>query len=98
MTLAGIAKFVIADLTDPKCIPHELMSFVPNLPSVPVLPLLHASQKQEYAMFQDLRRRSHWVMETVRYQDQEALLRSLESTVILPAEQKAKELIATQRK
>ena len=98
MTLAGMAKFVIADLTDPKCIPHELMSFVPNLPSVPVLPLLHASQKQEYAMFQDLQRRCHWVMETVRYQDQETLLRSLESTVILPAEQKAKELIATQRK
>ena len=98
MTLAGMAKFVIADLTDPKSIPHELMSFVEKLPSVPVQPLLLASQKQEYAMFQDLRRRSHWVMETVRYQDQEALLRSLESTVILPAEQKAKELIATQRK
>ena len=98
MTLAAMAKFVIADLTDPKCIPHELMSFVPNLPSVPVLPLLHTSQKQEYAMFQDLQRRCHWVMETVRYQDQETLLRSLESTVILPAELKAKELIATQRK
>ncbi len=98
MTLAGMAKFVIADLTDPKCIPHELMSFVPNLPSVPVLPLLHTSQKQEYAMFQDLQRRCHWVMETVRYEDQETLLRSLELTVILPAELKAKELIATQRK
>lgn len=97
MTLAGMAKFVIADLTDPKSIPHELMSFVRNLPSVPVQPLLLASQKQEYAMFEHLQR-FPWVMETVLYQDQETLLRSLDSTVILPAEQKAKELITTQRK
>lgn len=97
ITLAGMAKFVIADLTDPKSIPHELMSFVEKLPSVPVLPLLLASQKQEYAMFEHLQRYP-WVMETVFYEDLETLLRSLESTVILPAEQKAKELIATQRK
>ncbi len=97
MTLAGMAKFVIADLTDPKSIPHELMSFVEKLPSVPVQPLLLASQKQEYAMFPHLQRYP-WVMETVLYQDQETLLRSLDSTVILPAEQKAKELIATHRK
>ena len=97
MTLAGMAKFVIADLTDPKSIPHELMSFVEKLPSVPVQPLLLASQQQEYAMFPHLQRYP-WVMETVLYQDQETLLRSLESTVILPAEEKAKELIATQRK
>lgn len=97
MTLAGMAKFVIADLTDPKSIPHELMSFVEKLPSVPVQPLLLASQKQEYAMFPHLQRYP-WVMATVLYQDQESLLHSLESTVILPAEQKAEELIATQRK
>ena len=97
MTLAGMAKFVIADLTDPKSIPHELMSFVEKLPSVPVLPLLHASQKQEYAMFEHLHRYP-WVMKTVLYQNQETLLRSLEATVILPAERKAKKLIARQRR
>lgn len=97
MTLAGMAKFVIADLTDPKSIPHELMSFVEKLPSVPVQPLLLASQKQEYAMFPHLQRYP-WVLETVLYQDHETLLRSLETSVILPAEQKAKELLATQRK
>lgn len=95
-TLVGMAKFVIADLTDPKSIPHELMSFVEKFPSVPVQPLLLASQ-QEYAMFEHLQRYP-WVMETVLYQDQDALLRSLESTVILPAEQKAKELISRPRK
>lgn len=97
MTLASMAKFVIADLTDPKSIPHELMSFVEKFPSVPVQPLLLAAQQQEYAMFPHLKRYP-WVMETVLYEDQETLLRSLESTVIFPAEQKAKELIVTQQK
>lgn len=96
MTLAGMAKFVIADITDAKSIPQELMAIVPNLPSVAVQPLLLASQ-QEYGMFEHFKR-FPWVLETVLYQDQETLLRSLESTVILPAEQKAKELLATQSK
>jgi hypothetical protein len=96
MTLAAMAKFVIADITDAKSIPQELMAIVPNLPSVAVQPLLLASQ-QEYGMFEHFKR-FHWVLDTVLYQDQETLLRSLESRVILPVEQKAKELIATQLK
>ncbi|UVT19109.1 MAG: pentapeptide repeat-containing protein [Nitrospira sp.] len=90
MTLAGMARFVIADLTDPKSIPHELMSFVKDLPSVPVQPLLLASQKQEYTMFEHLQRYP-WVLKTFLYQDQHDLITSLESAVIVPAEQKAKD-------
>ena len=96
MTLASMARFVIADITDAKSIPQELMAIVPNLPSVAVQPLLLASQR-EYGMFEHFKR-FPWVLETVLYQNQKTLLHSLESTVILPAEQKAKELIATQRK
>jgi hypothetical protein len=94
-TLAHMARFIIADITDAKSIPQELMALVPNLPSVAVQPLLLASQ-QEYGMFEHFKRYP-WVLETVLYQDQETLLHSLDSTVIIPAEQKAKELVASQR-
>ncbi len=88
-TLAHMARFVIADITDAKSIPQELMAIVPNMPSVPVQPLLLASQ-QEYGMFEHFRS-FPWVLEEVLYDDQQTLLAELSETVIAPAEAKAKE-------
>ena len=92
-TLAHMARFVIADITDANSIPHELLAIVPNLPSVPVQPLLLASQ-QEYGMFEHFRRFPS-VLEPVLYEDQDRMLAAIADMVIGPAEAKAEELTKT---
>jgi hypothetical protein len=57
--LARMARFIIADLTDPSSIPHELEAIVPHL-AVPVQPLLESSSRS-YAMFKDLLK-YEWVL------------------------------------
>jgi hypothetical protein len=89
-TLAHMARFVIADITDAKSIPQELKTIVPNLPSVPLQPLILNSQ-HEYSMFEHFTR-FPWVLPVFRYMDEVSLLQALQEKVIAPAEQKAQEL------
>jgi len=89
-TLAHLARFIIADLTDPSSIPYELATVVPTTP-VPVQPIL-LSGSSEFAMFQDLRRRHHWVLTTHRYDSQMQLIAELGEKVIRPAELKVLDL------
>ena len=89
-TLAHIARFVIADITEAKSIPQELQRIVPNLPSLPVQPLL-LSSAYEYGMFRDLLDYP-WVLEPYRYDSLDELLACLETRVIAPAATKANEL------
>jgi hypothetical protein len=88
-TLAGLARFIIADITDPKSIPQELASIVPNLPSVPVQPLLQTNYAP-WGMYDHIKRYP-WVLPVVIYENQESLLREIELKVIVPAEDKAGE-------
>jgi uncharacterized protein YjbI with pentapeptide repeats len=92
-TLANMVRFIVADGTDPKSIPHELATIVPTT-IVPVKPILLASER-EYAMFGDLQRRYHWVLPTHCYEHQEQLIADLDLCVIRPAAEKAEELRKT---
>ena len=94
-TLAHMARFVIADITDAKSVPQELMRIVPFLPTVPVQPLLLAS-RHEYGMFRDFRLYP-WVLEPFLYNDQSALLAELDERVIAPAEAKARKQVRRQK-
>jgi hypothetical protein len=86
-TLAHLARFIIADITEAKSAPQELQAIVPSLPSVPVQPMLSASDR-EYGMFEHFKRYP-WVLEVYRYTNVEEVIASLEDKIISPAEVKA---------
>ena len=87
--LARMARFIIADLSDPSSIPKELEAIVPSL-AVPVQPLLEGSARP-YAMFKDYWK-YEWVLPVYRYEGLEPLLATLAEKVIAPAEGKVKAL------
>lgn len=87
---ARLARFVIADITDPKSIPLELQAIIPDL-AVPVQPLL-LEGASEFSMFRDLRRKYHWVLQVHICKDPTDLFSSFDENVIAPAVTKANEL------
>jgi uncharacterized protein YjbI with pentapeptide repeats len=88
--LARMAKFIIADVSDAKAVLQELRAIVPDLPSVPVQPIILATQ-EEPGMFDFYRHRPS-VLTVHRYANQEQLLADLGDKVIRPAELKVLEL------
>jgi hypothetical protein len=88
--LARMARFVIADLSDAKSILQELRGIVPDLPSVPVQPLIVIPQ-EEPGMF-DFFRRYPWFLQPYRYESEVRLLANLEKSVVDPAEAMAREV------
>jgi|LGOV01.1.fsa_nt_gb uncharacterized protein YjbI with pentapeptide repeats len=65
--LANISRFVIADLTDAKSIPQELMIIVPTSPSLVIYPIL-AETEREYGMYSFFDNYS-WVKEITKYNE-----------------------------
>jgi hypothetical protein len=89
-TLAHLARFVIADITEPKSIPQELSHIIPFLPSVPIVPLLQVSER-EYGMYEHFISYP-WVQPIYHYRDLDELLYSIQERIIDPAEKKVREL------
>ena len=90
-----MARFIIADLTDPSSIPKELEAIVLISPC-PFSPCLEGASRP-YAMFKD-NWKYDWVLPVYRYEGIEPLLATLGEKVIAPAEAKAKALEERRRK
>ncbi|HEY3379812.1 MAG TPA: hypothetical protein VGL77_20250 [Armatimonadota bacterium] len=90
--LARLSRFIIADISEPRCVPHELAWNVPQLHSVPVLPIIE-DDGRPYFMARDLDAYP-WFMKLYRYRDSASLLSEFDSQIIQPAEEKAQSLIS----
>ena len=88
--LARMARFIVADVSDAKAVLQELRAIVPDLPSVPVQPIILATQ-EEPGMF-DFYRNFRSFLKVHPYASQEQLIADLGEKVIRPAELKVLDL------
>src|SRR5262249_5703908 len=89
--LARMARFVIADLTDPQSVQQELSLIAPQV-MVPIRPIILAGHAP-WSMFPDLQRRSKGLLPIHEYRDVEHLVQGLENDIIAPVEAKRAELL-----
>jgi uncharacterized protein YjbI with pentapeptide repeats len=90
-TLAGMSRFIIADITNPKSSPLELQATIPDY-MIPFVPIIHEGEKS-FSMFKDLRSKySEWVLEELVYDSVDNLINSIEESIVRPALETAKNL------
>jgi uncharacterized protein YjbI with pentapeptide repeats len=105
MMLAGMSRFIIADITRPKSVPLELDLTVPRY-MIPFVPIIQEGERP-FAMFRDLwPKHRDWVLDLLEYDSVEELVQVFEQAVIEPANEmhaqlearKAKELVTRHAK
>lgn len=89
--LAGMSRFVIADLTDARSVLQEVDFIVENLPSVAVR-LLRKRSVRKHGMRDSDKLRLSVVESTYEYENLEEVIASIEENIIFPAEAKMHEL------
>lgn len=90
MTLAGMCRFVVADITNPSSSPLELQLTVPNF-AIPFVPIIEQGQSP-FAMFRDLYGKHDWVLPPLEYDTMTNLLQHFQTAIIEPALEKHREL------
>lgn len=88
--LAGLSKFVIADLTNPRSTPLESQLVVPTL-AVPFIPIIRKGESA-FSMFSALQRKYPWVRPVVVYKTDAELVRRLKEEIVPSALRLAKQL------
>jgi hypothetical protein len=91
--LAGLSRFIIADITNPKSSPLELQATMPEY-MIPFVPIIQESE-EPFAMFRDLKQKyGDWVLDVLKYDTADNLVRVLEKAVVRPALEKGQELLS----
>ena len=88
-TFAALSRFIIADISAPRCVPHELASIVPYYPSIPIVPIIQENE-EPYAMHSDLHAYP-WVLEPIAYRDAADLEVKLDTLIVPRAEARIRE-------
>jgi uncharacterized protein YjbI with pentapeptide repeats len=92
-TLAGLSRFVVADLTDARSVPEELLAIDTHCRTVAIR-LIKKRGEREYGML-DFKNSPWFVKGRYEYDTEEDVIASINENVIGPAEEKVKELRKT---
>jgi len=96
-TLAGLSRFIIADITNPRSSPLELQATMPDY-MIPFVPIIQ-EKEQPFAMFRDLKQKyGDWVLDVLKYDTAENLLNGFENAVVRPALEKGQQLLLKKAK
>ncbi|KYG20935.1 hypothetical protein SE92_12290 [Bradyrhizobium sp. AT1] len=79
-----MSKLIVADISDAKSILQELRGLAPDLPNVPIQPMI-VSLQCEPGMF-DFYQKLPWVLPVCQYEDAREMIEKLQSRVIGPIE------------
>ena len=89
--LAGLSRFVVVDITNPRSAPLELQATIPEY-MIPFVPIIQEGE-EPFAMFKDLWvKHGLWVLRPISYTSLEELVRGFDKSVFWPAIAKSKEL------
>jgi pentapeptide repeat protein len=91
-TLAGLSRFIIADITNPKSSPLELPATMPDY-MIPFIPIIQENE-EPFAMFRDLKQKyGEWALDVLKYDSVDNLAKVLDKAVVRPALEKGRELL-----
>jgi hypothetical protein len=83
-TLAGMSRFIVADITNPKSSPLELQALMPDY-MIPFAPIIHEGE-EPFAMFRDLKQKyGGWVLDVLKYDSTDNLIEVFGEAIVAPA-------------
>ncbi len=85
LTLAGMSRFIIADVTDATMVREEIRSIVEKFPSKPIQPILFYTSK-EYVTLPEIKLGFNSLLDAYVYNNHEEIVSNLKQSIIHPAE------------